>query len=220
MMQRIRSALGKVRDQKGFTLVEMALVLIIIGIIIGAIVKGKDLVRGAEQKRIYSKFLSGWRLAYLNFYDRTGQILGDQHNGTGEGQDGQADTEDTGAAPDNPGRAELVTGDTDGTVNYLGLNNAGLNPPPTNTGNAYTYNYVNSAGNTNVLTIAFDWASGVGANYNFMEIQNIPSELAMAIDTMIDGQANGNGGDFLNGAGGAWSTTATDTSTARWKMQF
>ena len=112
MMQRIRNAMEKLKEEKGFTLVEMALVLIIIGIIIGAIVKGKDLVRGAEQKRIYSKFLNGWRLAYLNFYDRTGKILGDQHDGTAEGQDGQADTEDNGGGPDDDGRGELVTGDT------------------------------------------------------------------------------------------------------------
>ncbi|NNG01461.1 MAG: prepilin-type N-terminal cleavage/methylation domain-containing protein, partial [Desulfobacteraceae bacterium] len=32
------------RENKGFTLVEMAIVLILIGIIIGAVVKGKDLV--------------------------------------------------------------------------------------------------------------------------------------------------------------------------------
>ncbi|HBN26850.1 MAG TPA: hypothetical protein DD405_05225, partial [Desulfobacteraceae bacterium] len=38
-------------DTRGFTLIEMAIVLIIIG----AVVKGKDLVRGAEQKKIYTK---------------------------------------------------------------------------------------------------------------------------------------------------------------------
>ncbi|MEJ2039835.1 MAG: prepilin-type N-terminal cleavage/methylation domain-containing protein, partial [Desulfosarcinaceae bacterium] len=69
MMQSIRKAMKRTGDNKGFTLVEMALVLIIIGIIIGAVVKGKDLVRSAEQKRIYAKFLNEWRLAYLNFYD-------------------------------------------------------------------------------------------------------------------------------------------------------
>ena len=92
MMQKIRQSMGKLGDNQGFTLVEMALVLIIIGIIIGAIVKGKDLVRSAEQKKIYSKFVNEWRMAYLNFYDRTGKILGDTFDGTNPGQDGEADT--------------------------------------------------------------------------------------------------------------------------------
>jgi len=37
----------------------MAIVLIIIG----AVVKGKDLVRGAEQKKIYTKYINSWRIA-------------------------------------------------------------------------------------------------------------------------------------------------------------
>ncbi len=43
------------KNDKGFTLIEMAIVLIIIGIIIGAIVKGKDIIRSGEQKKIYSE---------------------------------------------------------------------------------------------------------------------------------------------------------------------
>ena len=35
-------------NNKRFTMIEMAIVLIIIGIIIGAVIKGKDLVRSGE----------------------------------------------------------------------------------------------------------------------------------------------------------------------------
>ncbi|MCK4529295.1 prepilin-type N-terminal cleavage/methylation domain-containing protein, partial [candidate division WOR-3 bacterium] len=64
-------------NNKGFTLIEMAIVLIIIGIIIGAVVKGKDIIKSAEQKRLYTKFVQSWQLAYNTYYDRTGWILGD-----------------------------------------------------------------------------------------------------------------------------------------------
>ncbi len=54
-MIRIRKIMSAhLSSQKGFTLVEMAIVLIIIGIIIGAIVKGKDVIKSGEQKKLYS----------------------------------------------------------------------------------------------------------------------------------------------------------------------
>ena len=48
-----------VNNNKGFTLIEMAVVLIIIGLIVGAVVKGKDLVTSAKQKKLYAKFVPG-----------------------------------------------------------------------------------------------------------------------------------------------------------------
>ena len=214
--------MGKLGDNQGFTLVEMALVLIIIGIIIGAIVKGKDLVRGAEQKKIYSKFANGWRLAYLNFYDRTGKILGDMNNGTAAGQDGMADTD-----PGNTG-AITAAGQTALTAGSLpnsnGLNTVGLDTPVTNVPTvAYQYRYVNSKGGTNTLDIAFDWDAT--NNYNFMRINNIPAELAIALDTMIDGEADGTKGDFVKSDGLAWDASdatlgPATVNVAHWKMQF
>lgn len=219
MIQRIRGALGKLGEDKGFTLVEMALVLIIIGIIIGAIVKGKDLVRSAEQKRVYSKFLNEWRLAYLNFYDRTGKILGDTYNTAGgaAGQDGFADT-GGGTATAGSAPADLVTSTTPAT--WLGLSQVGLNAPVTNMPNiSYQYRYVDSQGNSHVMGVTFQYSG----TYNYMDITAIPNELAMAIDTMVDGKADGTsatGGDFINAAGTAWGTTPTTEVTARWIMQF
>ncbi|MCJ8502147.1 prepilin-type N-terminal cleavage/methylation domain-containing protein [Desulfatitalea alkaliphila] len=216
MMQDMRRMLGQ---NKGFTLVEMALVLIIIGIIIGAVVKGKDLVRGAEQKKIYSKFLNEWRLVYLNFYDRTGRILGDTQDASvdpaTDGQDGQADT--------NAGRDALV--DSGAATAYRGLRQVGLTPPVSNVPDTpYEYRYVNSEGNTNRLTIQFLYEDG-DPSYNYMEIEELPTELAIALDTMIDGEADGTDGDFINADGtNDWDTSgdtpATNTNTARWKMQF
>ena len=199
---------GSLSGGQGFTLIEMAIVLIIIGIIIGAVVKGKDLVRSAEQKKVYSKFLNEWRVAYLNFYDRTGKILGDH-----TGSDGQADT--------SGGSDDLCTGDTTTTPpNYYGLSQVGLTCPTTNTGKDYQYRYTDSTGAAHLVTIAFKYDTT--GKYNYMEITQIPNELCMAIDRMIDGEADGTAGDFIGDAtsGKAWDTTPEADTTARWKMEF
>ena len=212
---------GLLLNNSGFTLIEMAIVLIIIGIIIGAVVKGKDLVRSAEQKKIYSKFLNERRTAYLNFYDRTGKILGDTYDGAAAGQDGKADTSaGTGLTPTDPGRAALYDGPATGTA-YRGLSQVGLTAPVTNTDNNWQYRYTDSCGGAHDVTIAF--ANDTTDNYNFMEITYIPTELAMALDTMIDGEADGQNGDFLHGDGtNDWGTSpcAIAANRARWKMDF
>ncbi len=221
MMQRIRNAMEKLKDEKGFTLVEMALVLIIIGIIIGAIVKGKDLVRGAEQKRIYSKFVNGWRLSYLNFYDRTGKLLGDFYDTNapaGPGQDGRCDSNIDGAGAVTT--ADLDTLISGGGANYRGLDTVGLEVPVTNTANDYEYNYVDSEGTNHTLQVSFLYNNVAGNTYNYMQIDNIPNELAMSLDTMIDGEADGQDGDLLNGDGTNDWGVPTTAVTARWKMQF
>ncbi len=42
------------RNAKGFTLVELAIVLVIIGIILGAVLKGQELINNAKMKRAYN----------------------------------------------------------------------------------------------------------------------------------------------------------------------
>ena len=210
-------------NKKGFTLIEMAIVLIIIGIIIGAVVKGKDLVRGAEQKKIYTKFANAWNLCYLNFYDRTGKRLGDFYiTGTGVGQDSQCDTDADGAGgPADPDRDLLK--DNGGSAAFYGLDNVGLTAPTTNTSDCWEYRYTDTDGTGHDLAIAFK--NDATGKYNYIWITEIPGELGMALDTMIDGEADGTAGDFLcyaaddSGTASAWGAPTTEVS-ARWKMDF
>ena len=204
-------------DEKGFTLIEMAIVLIIIGIIIGAVVKGKDLIRGSEQKKIYSQFLSEWRTSYLHFYDRTGRVLGDTNN------DGRADSNPIQRAnePTDQGRDALVSGDIEHKPpKYYGLMQVGLETPRTNTDKAWKYRYSDSNGRSHELVLAFDFDEK--EIYNYMKVDDIPNELCIAIDALVDGKADGSEGDFIGNTaeGAAWGATPTDTATARWKMEF
>jgi prepilin-type N-terminal cleavage/methylation domain-containing protein len=55
--------------QKGFTLVELAVVLAVIGLIIGAVAIGKDVQRNAEYTKVKNKFIDQWEQAYNQMID-------------------------------------------------------------------------------------------------------------------------------------------------------
>ncbi len=65
------------RAAKGFTLIELTIVLAIIGLIIGAIAVAKDVQRNAEYSKVANKFLTQWKMAYDQYYQRTGTVAGD-----------------------------------------------------------------------------------------------------------------------------------------------
>ncbi len=178
MIQQMNVLKRKLGEQKGFTLIEMAIVLIIIGIIIGAVVKGKDIVRSAEQKKLYSSFVREWQIAFNNYYDRTGWIL--------------ADSDD----PNNAGVRNGRCNDTVTDVNAdLQLQNVGLTPPSKgSTGSSMARTYTDSNGVQHTLLIRFDWKAAQG---NFIRITDMPNDLGIAIDRIVDGSADGTDGDVL-----------------------
>jgi prepilin-type N-terminal cleavage/methylation domain-containing protein len=68
----------EMREQKGFTLIELAIVLVIIGIIIGAVLKGQDLIESARIKR-FDNSLREWETAVWTYVDRKGTFPGDSN---------------------------------------------------------------------------------------------------------------------------------------------
>jgi len=64
------------RARRGFSLIELSVVLIIIGLLLAAVVKGRNLIRSAELKKFYNTFVKQWELVYNSYYDRTGRVLG------------------------------------------------------------------------------------------------------------------------------------------------
>lgn len=78
-------------DKRGFTLVEMAIVLVIIGIILGAVLKGQDLIDNARAKQFVTK-IKTWEVALNTYFDRKGRYPGDaDKNGIIGDSDPQAD---------------------------------------------------------------------------------------------------------------------------------
>ena len=64
------------RKQSGFTLVEIAVVLVLIGLLLGGILKGQQLISSARVRNMADQN-SGIQAAYYGFIDRFRQVPGD-----------------------------------------------------------------------------------------------------------------------------------------------
>lgn len=81
------------KDQAGFTLVEIAIVMVIIGLLIGGVLKGQSMVQNAKVKRVV-KQSDEFRAAVMTFFDKYGAFPGDENVGNippGDGFNGDGD---------------------------------------------------------------------------------------------------------------------------------
>ena len=90
------------KRQQGFTLVEIAIVLVIIGLLLGGILKGQEMITQAKIKNVIADF-SGVSAAYHGYQDRYRAIPGDDPN---------AGTRWTTAPAAQPGDGNGVVGGT------------------------------------------------------------------------------------------------------------
>lgn len=209
------------RSQQGFTLVEISLVLVVIGLILGAVSIGKDVQRNAEYTKIKQKFVDQWASAYNAHYLRTGAVVGDSQiqprmmvNGSEfavvadliSGQDM------TGATPPNaicqgaaaPGLSSAVS------ILHREMDRHGVRMPPGRAeGFEDRYAYLDTNGNPQELQVCFQWNTpgNPASSGNVMVITGLTPDLARALDQMIDGKADSREGlfrkyDIANGTGG------------------
>jgi len=66
----------QIKKQSGFTLVEIAIVLVIVGLLIGGVLKGQEMITNAKLKRIESDN-AGIAAAMFSYQDRYLQLPGD-----------------------------------------------------------------------------------------------------------------------------------------------
>ena len=64
------------RQQAGFTLIEIAIVLVIIGLLLGGVLKGQELITSARVRNMISQ-QDGIKAAYFGFLDRFRALPGD-----------------------------------------------------------------------------------------------------------------------------------------------
>ncbi len=189
--------------RSGFTLIELSIVLIIIGLIIGGVMKGRDLINSAEQKKIYNTWVKQWQLTANAYEDRTGGVLGD---GTVNG--GTVATEN--------GFCDNVRLDTTTTVQNK-LVAVGLDVPTSNIAstNGGGYKIKGKYSTTNVTAYLYNLYSHTdGSSKNRLYIINMPTDVAIAFDKMTDGETNSQTGAFRQypdntSATGLWPNAKT-----------
>ena len=64
------------RNSQGFTLIEIAIVLVIIGLLLGGVLKGQELITGARVRNLISQ-QEGIKAAFFGFQDRYRALPGD-----------------------------------------------------------------------------------------------------------------------------------------------
>ena len=212
----VRKPQRATRKQAGFTLVEMSVVLLVIGLILGAVSIGKDLQRDAEYIKIKQKFLDPWAAAYNSYFMRAGVVLGDSQvapnfmvNGVNftAGTSGSLGTMTGATAP-----AQICDAAVSGASPslYDEMDKHGVRMPAGRAeGSESRYVYLDSNGNPQEIKVCFQWNKpGIASNAgNVMVISGLTPDLARALDQMIDGKADAQEGMFRQ-------STVTGTSTA------
>jgi prepilin-type N-terminal cleavage/methylation domain-containing protein len=179
--------------QTGFTLVEIAIVLVIIGLLLGGVLKGQEMIENAKVKNGIND-MNGITAAYQSYVDRFRRMPGDDGPLATLTARGGAWTSVT-AAGNNNGviavtAAQVFTGGGEGAAFWQALKAAGFI-----TGNPA------DAGVAALPRNAFNGLTGVGIGVTpaagtavlSVCISQVPGKSARAIDTQFDDGLPGRG---------------------------
>src|SRR5262252_6619408 len=188
------------RRTQGFTLVEIAIVLVIIGLLLGGILKGQEMITQAKIKNLINDF-NGITVAITSYQDRYRQLPGDDQNATtrwaslaappGKGNgDGVIaglynanDQSGTNSAPGDNKESNLfwqhlrIAGFVSGLTT-----GAGSGTPP-----------FNAAGGLVGVESGVAGTSGLGFTSTIVCFSNLPDKVASAIDVQMDDGAPNTG---------------------------
>jgi prepilin-type N-terminal cleavage/methylation domain-containing protein len=202
--------------QKGFTLIEIAIVLVIIGLLLGGVLKGQELITGARVRNLIQQ-QDGVKAAYFGFLDRFRALPGDYATAT---------TTITGVATgttgcgngDGDGQIENGTNVYENILAWEHLSKAGF------INGTYTCAAAqsNASSPTNpygqFLNLVFDAnyavASGTATSrHNLKTGAQIASDILGEIDRKVD-DGNAVSGSFRGQVGGGVDGTATNCYSA------
>jgi prepilin-type N-terminal cleavage/methylation domain-containing protein len=192
--------------QTGFTLVEIAIVLVIIGLLLGGILKGQEMITQARIKNVVNDF-NGITAAYFAYQDRYRAVPGDDNQAAGRWT----------AASFPPSGAMNGTGDGVISGRYMTvIADLVANPPSAATGESNNFWWhLRLAGFVSGATSGpAAWSQPVNAVGGLVGVQsgspginagapglsglvlcsaNVPDKIASAVDTQVDDQRSSTG---------------------------
>jgi len=160
----------KMTDSSGFTLVEIAIVMVIIGLLIGGVLKGQEMIKNAKIKRVV-KTSDEVRAAIYTYQDRFGFFPGDDPDAT-------THTGDAGVRNGN-GNGQIVAAEDEHVFEHLAT--VGLI-----SGSAASYAAGNFPSHPFGGTYSVLWQNRNGRTANWITYTLVPVDVALAMDTSLD----------------------------------
>lgn len=181
----MKRSMKTMKKQQGFTLIEIAIVLVIIGLLVGGVLQGQELIENSRVKQAV-KDINGTAAAMFAYQDRYGSVAGDD-GPTAAIQARGSSWNSANIGGDADGRLEVstnqaFTGAGEGGPLWRQLKAAGfIGGDPTDTGIAALP--TNSWGGLVGIT-----ASAMGGNLtgNKVCLSQVPGSAAIAIDGELD----------------------------------
>ena len=200
----------KNRTESGFTLVEIAIVLVIIGLLLGGILKGQEMITQAKIKNLINDF-NGVTVAVTSYQDRYRSLPGDDPNAT---------TRWTVQAPASGNGNGIIQGlyndatlTTESHLFWQHLRIAGFVPGLT-TGTSAGQPPTNAAGGLIGVESGTPGTNGLGFTALIICFSNLPEKVASAIDGQMDDGVPNSGQVRAQLQTAANPPTATDATGA------
>ena len=174
---------------------ELSITMVVIGFIISAVMSGRDLIKSGESKEFYQTFARKWTTIVDTYSDRMNVPLSDgvSNGGFNAYADGYFD----GLSMSEESNQSSVKNE---------LHQAGLNPCKLLSTNCY---FDDGTCNPLCYKIAGEFSDEVtvhvflnayiydGRPTNFIVFHNIPTDIAITVDRLVDGKADGTSGSAI-----------------------